>query len=247
MPGKRGPTISQKVRREVRKRALERPRGPRGALAVELQDLIQRWGEPVPSQETLEKIISEIRNSDDDQDRLWSLVSLPSYPVPPEAIPYVLKAWARAIEKDNPITIREALWVARLYAIFQANEIGYLKSTYEKGKVDLEQHLAELNRVTVSILNDLDTLDTLLEFAQVYAVNEKILTREENYPDRREEILSYWQNDAETYGVLPYGDLPASDLIDLINSELNDIGNKVKKQRGSEAKQERTHSKEIQE
>ncbi len=240
MPGKRGPKISQKVRREVRKRALERPRGPRGALAVELQTLIRRWGEPVPSRETLEKIISEIRNSDDDQDRPWSLVSLPLYPVLPEAVPYVLRVWARAIEKDNPITIREALWVARLYSIFEANAIGNLEKTYKKGEIGATQYQAKFNLT----LNDIDSIDSLLDFAQVYAVNEKILNREDDYPNTKEEILSYWLNDAEAYGILPDGPPSAGDLSTRISQEFREMSEKSEQVK--EANHERPHSQEVQ-
>ena len=233
MPGKRGPTISQIVRREVRKRALERPRGPRGALAVELQTLIRRWGEPVPSRETLEKIISEMRNSDDDQDRPWSLVSISLYPMPSEAIPYVLKVWGRAIEKDNPITIREALWVARLYSIFEANAIGNLEMAYKTRGIEATQYQAKLNHILPSILNDADTMDSLLDFAQVYAVNERILNREDNYPDTRERILSYWQNDMEAYYVLPEGPPLLGDLDARISQEYSDVHSKSEKRKRS--------------
>ena len=245
MAGKRGPKISLNVKREIRKRALEYPRGPRTALAIELQDLIERWGEPVPSQETLEKMISEIRNSDDEQDKVWSLVSLPLYPIPPEAIPYVLKVWARAIEKDNPITIREALWVARLYSVFIDNALGSLGKAYKTGEVQAPQYQSKLNNILTSMLSDTVNIDALLDFAQIFAVNEKILNQEDSYPDTRKGILSYWLNDAEAYGVLPEGQPSAGDLSTRISQEFGRMYEKSEE--GKEAHHERSHSQEGQE
>ena len=39
--------------------------------------------------------------------------------MPYEALPTVLKVWIDAFVQDRPLTIREALWLARLYHIFK--------------------------------------------------------------------------------------------------------------------------------
>jgi hypothetical protein len=187
-------------------------------------------------------MISEIRNSDDDQDKIWSLVSLPLYPIPPEAIPYVLKVWARAIEKDNPITIREALWVARLYSIFRANELASLGRVDKTGDVEASQYQARLNHILTSVLGDTDSIDSLLDFAQIFTVNEKILNREDSYPDTKETILFYWLNDAEAYGVLPEGLPSAGNLSTRISQEFREMYEKSEEGKG--AHHERSHSQE---
>ncbi len=216
--GNRGPKISLKVKREIRKRALERPRGPRGALALELQDLINRWGEPIPGQDTLEKMISEIRNSDDDLDKPWSAISLSQHQIYPEVLPCVLRIWALSLTKEvksldpeleaerikrrisdpfyswkviDPnrreiLTTREALWISRLIPVFKNGGIN---------------------------LDCLDNLEEIWATAQVFAINEKLLEEEGEYPSKRENILHYWLNDAELYSISSEGGEPsASDL-----------------------------------
>jgi len=73
------------------------------------------------------KVIREIRRKQtelgpDPKDRPWSMVYLADYDIPPEALHVVFKAWANALKEDNPLTIREALWVARFYHIFKVGE-----------------------------------------------------------------------------------------------------------------------------
>ncbi len=48
----------------------------------------------------------------------WSLSTLDKYPIPPEALPAVLECWRYTINLGDPLTIRQAKWVARLYFIF---------------------------------------------------------------------------------------------------------------------------------
>jgi len=159
--------------------------------------------------------------------------------------------WARAIEKDNPITIREALWVARLYSIFKANALGSL-GAYKTREAEapltpsLYQYQTKLNYVLTSVFTDINDIDSLLAFAQVFAVNEKILSLEEGYPDTKEGILSYWLNDAEAYGVLPEGPPSAGDLSTRISQEFREMYDK-KSEQGKEAHNERSHSQEVQE
>lgn len=51
-------------------------------------------------------------------DEPWSTVTLVKYPIPPEALLSVLRAWVYTSEKLNDIfTVRQALWVARFYGL----------------------------------------------------------------------------------------------------------------------------------
>jgi hypothetical protein len=53
----------------------------------------------------------------------WYTFSLKKYPIPPEAVPAVLRAWIHTREVLNePLSIREAQWVSRLYATFDSIE-----------------------------------------------------------------------------------------------------------------------------
>jgi len=53
------------------------------------------------------------------EDRPWSVVDLPKYEIAPEILPAVMKAWAEALEKDIPLTIRQVRWIARLYCLLK--------------------------------------------------------------------------------------------------------------------------------
>lgn len=248
MAGKRGPRISQTMRRLISKAALEDPKKDRTLLAIELREKLP--GRP-PSEETLVKMISHARNNSvGDQDKLWSLVSLVEYSIPPEAVPYVLKVWARAIEKDEPITIREALWVARLHSIFKAKVLANLEREYERPEqgaplTELHEYQTKLRYALTAVLSDMDDIDSLLDFAQVFAVNEKTLGLEDGYPDTRNGVLSYWLNDVEAYGVLPEGQPSAAELSSRITQEFNEMYEQKSEQR-KEADNERPHNQAVQ-
>ncbi|MFC2027070.1 hypothetical protein ACFLU3_00125 [Chloroflexota bacterium] len=128
---KRGSTISPKVKKTITHEALASKEMPRKALAVKLGKLIKDMGEPVPKEETIKKIISSVRNNAKfAEDKPWSLGALQNYPLPPEALPSVLKVWKYCLADAGPVpvdenaegvpdflTIREAKWVARLYTL----------------------------------------------------------------------------------------------------------------------------------
>lgn len=77
----------------------------------------------VPSQATVEKKISEYRKREpDDKESPWSVFDItnPKYTILSEALPTVLRAWAyERVTYRRPLTIRQALWVARLYSVFR--------------------------------------------------------------------------------------------------------------------------------
>ncbi len=111
------------VKRLIAEAAVTNYQKPRRALATELQSRIKSLGEIVPSEETIEKLISRFRNIDPHpQDNLWSVASVEKYPnlFPPEALPSLLRAWVYVREHNNgSFTIRQAKWVAILYAVIK--------------------------------------------------------------------------------------------------------------------------------
>lgn len=56
-----------------------------------------------------------------DKDKPWNLATLldPEYSIPPEAIPVVMSFYKKRLAKDEVLTIREALWIARLYKLVE--------------------------------------------------------------------------------------------------------------------------------
>ena len=72
-----------------------------------------------PGLSTVQKVLATVRKSIketplDPQDKSWSMGTLDEYPIPPDAIPAVLKVWASRQKKEESFTIREAKWTARL-------------------------------------------------------------------------------------------------------------------------------------
>lgn len=184
-----------------------------------------------PSDDYLKREISRIWNhAADPKDSPWSLVALPDNPIPSEAVPYVLKVWAytlmasfnspltKKVEKISPLTIREAVWVGRLYSIFRANALGSLDDSSQVGEpegpltLSVYQYQEKLNHILNSLPADMETIEALWAFASTLAINEKRLQDSGKYPDTMEEMLSFWLNDAEVYGILPEGEPSAGKL-----------------------------------
>ena len=120
-PG-RGPKISNEVRQLIISQAIHDSNTmPRRALAVRLQELIERMGEVSPTEDTLVRMISEARNKQPSElEKPWSIGACAQYNIPPDIIPILIKIQKLKAGEDEggslgEITIREARWIARLY------------------------------------------------------------------------------------------------------------------------------------
>ena len=118
----RGPKISNEVRQLIIGQAIHDSKTmPRRALAVRLQDLIERMGDVSPTEDTLARMISEARNKQPSElEKLWSVGACAHYNIPPGIIPILIRLQKLKVAGDEQdsfgkITIREARWVARLY------------------------------------------------------------------------------------------------------------------------------------
>ena len=129
MKGKLGTraNIPPSSRMHIIARAIAPPRIPRRELAKKLQNELEGMGHDVPEVEVLERIISKYRNkvTKDPKDEPWSLGSLAEHPILLEALPVVMALnWKRRTE-DSELSIREALWIARLYKAFTSLDLVY--------------------------------------------------------------------------------------------------------------------------
>lgn len=77
-----------------------------------------------PGVSAVGKVITEIKKKmnelgPDPEDRPWSVsaLTLTDYDMPPEALPVVMQAWAKALVENAPLTIRQVKWIARLHCI----------------------------------------------------------------------------------------------------------------------------------
>ena len=121
----RGPKISSTVRQLIISQAIHESKTmPRRALAVRLQELIDKMGEPLPTEDTLVKMISEARNKQPSElEKTWCIGACAYYNISTDMIPILIKIQklkAAENEKEGAlgeITIREARWIARLYHV----------------------------------------------------------------------------------------------------------------------------------
>ena len=218
----RGPKVSPTVKELVRYVALKDKR-PRRVVAIDLQRQIKVIEEPIPEVETLERLISSMRNQTlDEQDNSWHVNTIVRYPMPYEALPTVLKVWADAVEGDRSFTIREALWVARLYHAFKDAGLS-------------------------------DDLELLNEVATHYAMREKAVSLTEKSADNKQDNLSHLIDDARLVKLLNGNGQPMAKIVSQIkwrpmtDEEARKLG--LPKLFGPvmEAKDERSHSQEVQE
>jgi len=118
----RGPKIPNEVRQLIISQAIHDSKTmPRRALAVRLQELIERMGEVSPTEDTLARMISEARNKQPSElEKPWNIGSCAQYNILPDIIPILIKIQKLKAAEDKEgslgeITIREARWIARLY------------------------------------------------------------------------------------------------------------------------------------
>ena len=95
----------------------------RTKLAEKIQAEVHWPGKP-PEIEVLERKISHYRKHaiDYPEDTPWSMATLDRHPISSEAIPAVLACWKRRVQSGTILTIREAKWVSKLYALM-ADEV----------------------------------------------------------------------------------------------------------------------------
>lgn len=119
---------------------VDNPRMKREALAEKMIAKID-WGGKAPEPEVLWKKISKYRKSlkkPGPLDQPWHLGTLSAYPIPPEALPMVIRWWLFAAEfpRENEesydvyetaaptFTIRYAQWIGRFYALLKDKDFG---------------------------------------------------------------------------------------------------------------------------
>jgi hypothetical protein len=98
--------------------ALEFRSMQRTKLAEKIQSEVH-WAGKTPEIEVLERKISHYRKEsiDDPEDKAWHMATIDKYPVPPQAIPAILVCQKLCLKDKVVLSIREAKWISRLYAL----------------------------------------------------------------------------------------------------------------------------------
>ena len=111
-------------------------------------------------------------------DKPWSVLNIAKHPIPPKILPVVLEAWGRELLRDDPLTVREALWVARLYYVLKDHQ-------------EVTSVLHDLETLTPS-----DDISVLTWSAKCYATDEIIYDIVGKQPDKPEDMWGDWFHDA---------------------------------------------------
>ena len=124
--GKRA-RITSEGEAHIYKRSIEEPRKQRTELAKALQNELKDMGFDMPELEVLERKVSKYRNEKrDPKDEPFTLAALADNSMFVEHLPVILRAYlAEYIAMAQaglpiprpPLTIREALWIARLSSV----------------------------------------------------------------------------------------------------------------------------------
>jgi hypothetical protein len=220
--------IDAKIHRFIKQEDFENKRQrpeerlPRRVLAHNIHEklLVQYKGKKrikIPKPSTIEKVLSSLPKELDKRDGPWNVLSLPEFPIPAAALPIVLRAWVAMREAmDRQLTIREAQWVARLYAATERWSFDYL--------VNIAMMYAEDERLTTppnpSKRIDIDSLDLSLFEA---ATGEKV-----DSPKRAAKILGHREFDPRDIERMMWGPnwhpMPELGEIVGIREALRDIG-----------------------
>ena len=129
----KGPYLTDEIRELIadiyREDPPIKPTRARGLLLDRMRErgLNEFFGSNYPSVSAVSKALKEFRRIDQERtpqskklDGPWSILTLAEYPISPEALPVVLEEWMTAQIRDRPLTIREALWLDRLYPLARA-------------------------------------------------------------------------------------------------------------------------------
>lgn len=145
-----------------------------------------------PSLSTVQKVLATVRKNMketpvDPQDNPWSMGTLDQYPIPPEAIPVVLRVWKFRFENNASFMIRDAKWVARLSGVIADTQ----KLSSEVENYALRERMCELiKRPFNSFLEDGELMK--IPMIQKYAISQFQLFLIENRADL--EQLDYFKN-----------------------------------------------------
>lgn len=150
----KGPHITNEVRILIAKLHEQHPKWTNTMIRNEVLSIVHK-GDPSlpkdwPSKHSIDRIMPEIRYrarlrklKPTYGDLPWTIQSMTTCPIPPEALPSVLRVWFAAREKGRALSIRDAEWVSRLYAA-----IDNVESLYSYSRLlSMLQKLADISGI----------------------------------------------------------------------------------------------------
>lgn len=116
-----GPRIPKAAKGVIAQLVRDNPNASRATIREKAKPQIAGLVSQMPQDETIEKLISWVRNhAPHPEDAPWSMAA--SGGIQPEALPWVLRIWKQRQECDEALSIREAKWIARLYILINPED-----------------------------------------------------------------------------------------------------------------------------
>lgn len=138
----KGPVVTDKVDYLIAKIHQDHPKWKAPVVQCEASHLLHKKDPNLPANwpglSAVQKVLATVRRKekelpDDPQEKPWRMDTLDKHPIPPEAVPSVLKLWKSRIENGNTFTIREAKWASRLSRRLEDIEkLSYKASQYAR-------------------------------------------------------------------------------------------------------------------
>lgn len=263
----KGPIITDEVKWLIAKIYLEHPDWRAKEVRMEVNTRLCKENPKLnpdwPGLSTVQKELTEIRKKyaarppeSTKLDEPWSLGSLVEYPIAPEALPVVISVYKKCMLEEEPeLTIREALWIGRLYRIIELYQPRSIPPDVEDMLKSGQWH--DKNAWPVSkVKPKIEPKDLVLDWAYTYA-NWEIISEIEGKPFDSGELDSYIMVNVYEF----YGDRRSAAISEIAEEydadedklmALNLPIGKTKEAAKSgkykkEAKNERSHNQEVQE
>ena len=119
----KGPIVTPDVEMLITDIHKQHPRWKAPMVRNEVESILRssKRGLPEgwPSLSKVQKVLAVIRKNEEEgseEDELWHIGTLKKYPIPPDALPHVIRFWLNSCRHGQKVTIRDAQWAARLYA-----------------------------------------------------------------------------------------------------------------------------------
>jgi hypothetical protein len=201
-----------------------------GVLAYQIREALKeakkkhkKW--KIPAASTIEKIISKITKEPNAQEQPWDMLKLRDneHPIPSEAIPMILRLWvAKREQLGRYLTVREARWAGRLYAL--AKDISLNRLAY------IVQRCANTERSLEGTRSPkIKKLPLMSDYSLELSIFE-LITGQKIDSKRAAKILGHRELDSQFLGQMFFGPnwTPSDKLPELVGERefLRDIGGK---------------------
>lgn len=246
----RGPIVTAKVESLIALVYQKHPKWRAPEVRNEVSHILRQNNSKLPSGwpslSTVQKVLATVRRkmketTGDPEGKPWSMGTLNEYPIPPDVIPAVIGVGKFRVAREEYFTVRDAKWAARLSGLIKdirelSKEVGCyarLESLYQLVEQPMDSTSFDQGLMGIPLVpigkDDLEANLNMLSWRE----------------DGIEQMREFLQDKREDFNLdrteKTKGKMSARPLKEL--AEEIEIWESYKK----EAKDERTHSKEVQE